>query len=96
VNGPSIVIRAEIRRTSDGEVRTYDENYTVDDPIDCAVYQWTLGNYGCDCNRRLFWMRADGQEVFACEPDAPPCTTGLYVVRLLVGDRVLLDEWVES
>lgn len=35
------------------------------------------GNYGCDCNRHLFFLRAAG------EPDDaedPPCPHGKYVI----------------
>lgn len=90
-----ITVKAEIRRVSDGEVRVHEEQYQDDDGEACAYYLWTDGNYGCDCNRQLFWLRADGQEAIACQ-DGGPCTTGRYMARLSIGDEVLLDEWKDG
>lgn len=45
-----------IRKASTGEVRTYPSN------DDWCEYHWGMGNYGCDCNRHLFFERADGKE----------------------------------
>lgn len=47
-----------IRNNETGEVRMYRHDLAWDDDL----YQWTEGNYGCDCNRRLFWYRANGDE----------------------------------
>lgn len=34
-------------------------------------FMWTEGNYGCDCNRHLFFERAKGRE-----PDDDECGCG--------------------
>lgn len=53
-----------LRRKSDGKVVEYRDEWTLDN-LDGVVYQWTDGNYGCDCNRTLFFARASGED----EPD---------------------------
>ncbi len=43
-----------------------------------GYYVWSDGNYGCDCNRRLFFARAAGEEA---DWDGE-CSKGFYSVRL--------------
>ena len=47
----------EIRRNSDGVVRTYIDKFPWD-----GDFIWADGNYACDCNRYLFFMRAGGED----------------------------------
>lgn len=49
---------------------------------DASAYMWTEGNYGCDCNKRLFMARAQGRE----EPDPNPCGESI-VLESLVDDE---------
>jgi hypothetical protein len=51
-----------ITRTADGEQRTYDHGDPHNVWDDVTEYMWTEGNYGCDCNRHLFFHRAAGAE----------------------------------
>lgn len=68
---PTIWVDVQIRRNATGEVRTqrewqtYDPAEEGDTPSD---YIWSEGNYGCDCNRHLFFHRAAGVEP---EEDCP-------------------------
>lgn len=48
-----------IRRNADGEVRQYVDKYPWDSG---SEYMWADGNYSCDCNRYLFFMRAAGED----------------------------------
>ena len=50
-----------LRRNSDGLVRQIkqDGNWTGEDGHE---FLWTEGNFGCDCNRHLFFERAAGDE----------------------------------
>lgn len=51
---------------STGERSTVVMDFSEDaDP----EYMFTEGNYGCDCNRRLFMARAAGRP----DPDPSPC-----------------------
>lgn len=91
-------IVARIRDNHTGEVRSHvcDELWPV------TNYMWTDGNYGCDCNRGIFFRRA-GQE-----DDDPPdkdeeeetsrCGTGRYSVRLInpVDGKVIHSEFDED
>lgn len=53
--------RALLRRNSDGEERWTDwhDSAIGGDPDDTGTveYIWTVGNYGCDCNRHLLFNR---------------------------------------
>lgn len=59
-------VHAKLLRVSDGVVRTIvmDHNSLLD-----PGFAWTEGNYGCDCNRELFFCRAADED----EPDEPEC-----------------------
>lgn len=82
-------IDVHIRRVSDGLVRVYS-------PTDWgwyaegSDYQWSDGNFGCGCNRYLFFQRAVGEE----ETDEYPCGDNLYRVRILerATGRVLFSD----
>lgn len=74
--------KVEIRRNSDGVVRDYSEDVPWDD---CSDYMWSDGNYGCDCNRGLFFDRAANEE-----NDDVPCGTSQFSVRITAEDGSLL------
>lgn len=59
------------------ESRIYEDagDYDID-------WVWNEGNYGCDCNRFLFFERAGGKD-FDDIKDCPPCGTELYSVEFL-------------
>jgi hypothetical protein len=49
-----------IRHNSTGEIRMYRFDMRWQDEDELSFYHWTDGNYGCDCNRHLFFIRAAG------------------------------------
>ena len=50
-----------IRRNSDGVIREYEDKYNYED-TDALEFIWGFdGNFGCDCNRELFFLRAGGE-----------------------------------
>jgi hypothetical protein len=61
--------------------------YTDELPLEDGqpfTWLWEHGNYGCDCNRFLFWERAHGREPeqdFECSRSAP----NQWSVRLVDG-----------
>lgn len=81
----TVTAKIRIRCNATREIRTHvDENY---DPSN--DYQWTDGNYGCDCNRGLFFARAGG------ESDHGACGDTRYTcidATLPDGRVVLMDE----
>lgn len=77
-----------IRNNTTGEERLYRHDMAWDDD-GSSMYQWTDGNYGCDCNRELFWHRAVGDEAeeFACGTEV---FSALYA-ELPDGTRIEID-----
>jgi hypothetical protein len=76
-----------IRKNETGEVRMYRHDMAWDDS---SMYQWTDGNYGCDCNRELFWHRANGDEAEAISCGSTDFTV-LYA-ELPDGTRIEIDD----
>jgi hypothetical protein len=74
-----------IRRNADGVVHLHRDTW-------CGSFLWGPdGNYGCDCNRRLFFARAAGEE----EEHHGTCSEGAFSVRITVdGVQVYADgDW---
>ncbi len=58
----------QITNVATGQTRDYGS--TVEpDWVENLPYLWSEGNYGCDCNRELFWHRAENE----AEPDDLVC-----------------------
>lgn len=57
-------------------------------PVDWPAeqYVWLEGNFSCDCNRELFWLRAQSAD----EPEDTAC--GVERFRI---SRVVLDDGTE-
>lgn len=51
-----------IRHNPTGEVRMYRHDMAWEDEDERSHWHWTDGNYGCDCNRHLFFIRAAGND----------------------------------
>ena len=62
----SVFVNLRLRRTSDAlEVDVIDDvGYPADDvhDLDGVRFMWSDGNYGCDCNRHLYFERALGND----------------------------------
>ena len=48
-----------IRKNETGELRLRHVDLDWEDG---SYWFWTEGNFGCDCNRELEWLRACGEE----------------------------------
>lgn len=80
---------AHIRDNSTGEVRSIALTEWLDDGV--GEYMWEGGNYGCDCNRGIFFADAAGAD----EPDIP-CGDERFSVRCVsTAGEVLYedDDW---
>jgi hypothetical protein len=77
-------VRVEIRRNSDGEVRAYSDDYW-----DGTPYIWEHGNYACDCNRELFFLRAGGADPVV---GATECSDGRFAVRITDGAEIVYQD----
>lgn len=65
-----------IRKNDTGEIHLYNDLFEYDNE-DCMIWQYTEGNFGCDCNRELFWYRADGIETI---DNKHTCTDDRYSI----------------
>ena len=57
-----VKIIAHIKRVSNGEIRKYETWDILGKSEFPSTSMWEQGNYGCDCNRHLFFGRAIGVE----------------------------------
>lgn len=74
-----MVMEVSIIDTTTGETRTFHE---ADEEADeWPPFNWTEGNYSCDCNRALFFVRAKNEE----DPNIP-CGEERFKVRLQQGE----------
>lgn len=71
-------VTAHIREAKTGRVAVYHDEYFWEDPH-VSYFQWTDGNYGCDCNRGDFFRVALGLP----EEEDSPCGTTRYVLEHL-------------
>lgn len=87
--------KVTIKRRSDGVSRSFDDDFewTGDEERSAtskAIWQWTEGNFCCDCNRALFFARAAGEP----DPADVPCSENLFLVELrdLATDELFFAE----
>jgi hypothetical protein len=75
-----VKIIAHILHLESGAIRAYRtwDIYEPDDGPHPSTFNWEENNYKCDCNRHLFFHRANGHEA---EDDAP-CGESMYAVNL--------------
>jgi hypothetical protein len=80
----------EVRNNATGEIRSFDyePSYLVTPSDGFDEWLWTEGNYSCDCNRALFFARANGEP----DPNEPCMPEGRFSIRITDGRDVLLDE----
>lgn len=85
-----------IRKNDTGEIRVY-RNDMAWQP-DHSHWHWTEGNYGCDCNRHLFWQYADGVEPENADWDHECGTLSFSVLyaELPNGERIPIDDVADS
>lgn len=87
-NGTAFNIRVTLRHP-DGRERECVSiwhpftDQTVESIVKSIIFQWTLHNYSCDCNRANLFARAGGEP----DPDAP-CS------RLSCAYRIVAPEWL--
>ncbi len=75
-------ITVELTRLADGVVREY--------PMDIKFneYIWADGNFSCDCNRELFFLRAADED----EPDETDCGDERFAVRIYSDGELVFDD----
>ncbi len=81
-------VAIHIRKNDTGEIRVRQDQIWLSDDDVPDPYIWEDGNYSCDCNRRLFFARANGDE----EDWDSGCGEGEYSARVFYkGERVYSD-----
>ena len=87
-----IPVVIKIMRARDRVIREYYATEYEHDGV-WNSFIWTDGNYGCDCNRHLFFERAAGHEAINEDYD---CSTGKYIVlaisRVDTGETLYCEE----
>ena len=84
-----------LRETATGETATFDWPWSHDPSDDSAEgleFCWTEGNWSCDCNRALEWMRrVKHMDEDAIKAAGTPCGHERYelVALTLDGESVL-------
>ena len=91
--GDLVPIQVDIRRESDGVVRTVASEGSWDDGRDWSegvnLFIWQEGNQACDCSRAADFARAGGET----DPDRP-CGSSAYTIRIRdAAGAVLYSEW---
>ncbi len=71
----SAPVDVHILDTLTGETRVYTHAFPWGEGSD---YLWSEGNYGCDCNRHLFFCRA----IDAPEDEDRPCGFTRYLIHV--------------
>lgn len=51
----------ELLNNATGEVRRYRDDYFTIDEDGASEFMWTEGSRSCDCNRALWFARANGE-----------------------------------
>jgi len=71
---------ARIRKNETGEIQESEEYlHLLEGDSSPRTFIWEDGNYGCDCNRELFFERAKGNGNF----DQEECSEGRFSVNLV-------------
>lgn len=80
-DGPWVEAWVDILNVPTGETRRYTSiSLLEEDGSGPALFIWTDGNYSCDCNRALFFLRAAGDDE---DWDAIVCGDGGYKIRMI-------------
>ena len=81
---------AYIRKEATGEVHEYHTDIQIDSGIHDPWEVWSEGNYGCDCNRELFFS---AHEVDVCDLK---CGDGVrFSVNIRVDGEMVYQEYAE-
>ena len=77
-----VLVIAHIKNNQTGEIGSIEmeqifDMFDIDEP---SAYIWRTGNYSCDCNRHILWLRAKGQDIEGATE--LKCSEGKFSVNL--------------
>jgi hypothetical protein len=80
-----------IRKNDTGEIRIYKDDLYLDDDGSPNTFIWVDGNFSCDCNRSLFFARANDED----EDEAWElgCSDTDYSVNIVVEGKLIYNEF---
>ncbi len=87
----SYVVR--LRRVSDGKEVDVVQEGAWDDAAD---WLWNEGNYGCDCNRAIWFDRATGMSEGEIQAVERECGDGDYLIERVTEDGKVVDDGEEA
>lgn len=77
-------------RMPDGRTGIFEQSFGYGYPFESVEFMWREGNYGCDCNKRLFLAREcqiDPENIDADNFDNMQCGDTIKLVSLEVYSR---------
>lgn len=84
--------QVQLRDTVTGETRLYADDWDGHDWSEGVPFIWAEGNFSCDHNRHLFWIRASGREPTHEETKDDECHMGPgFTLRFAVDFFLLPD-----
>lgn len=85
-----IQVSVHIRKNETGEIRIYQDELSPNEEDGSPnTYIWEEGNYGCDCNRRLFFARINNEE----EDWESGCSETEYSINIFQGEKLIYSEF---
>jgi len=82
----AVEVIVRIKEVSSGEVRETFRTYPDDARAQTVKFHWTDGNYGCDCNRHIFFHKSDADDSDIV------CSKGRYLVRVEMNGEVIFED----
>lgn len=77
-----------IRKNETGEIRIRKDWLFLDANGLPNLFIWQEGNYSCDCNRALFFARANDED-----EDCFDCGESEYSIKIMLGDECIYSEF---
>lgn len=84
-----IDVLVRIRKNDTGEIRIYKDDLDLDKDNLPNTFMWEEGNYACDCNRRLFFARVNGEN----DNWDSGCSNTEYSVNVMLGNECIYSEF---
>jgi hypothetical protein len=84
-----------IKNNETGEIREHHDELIIDEETkEPSLFIWEEGNYSCDCNRELFFLRAK-HESEESVLNQNRCTDGRFSVKIKEAQtgRILYSEY---
>ena len=85
-------VLVHIRKNETGEVRIWKDDLNLHEDGSPNLFMWVYGNYSCDCNRRLFFARVNGED----EDWESDCSNTEYSINVMFGNECIYSEFEQQ